>query len=91
MENKKITPGITRDKVKLHIQMVILTKGDSKMVSDTAMALTLIFKKEWKRQKTLTSVNGKKTKKMELESKFTQESAVIRDIGKMVYETAKGL
>ena len=60
------------------------------MVSDRAMALTLILKKEWKRQKTLTSVNGKKTKKMELESKFTQESAVIRDIGKMVYETAKG-
>ena len=90
MENQKITPGITPDKVKLHIQMVILTRGDSKMVSDTAMALTLILKKEWKRQKTLTSVNGKKTKKMELESKFTQESAVIRDIGKMVYETAKG-
>ena len=90
MENQKITPGITRDKVKLLIQMVILTRGDSKMVSDRAMALTLILKKEWKRQKTLTSVNGKKTKKMELESKFTQESAVIRDIGKMVYETAKG-
>ncbi len=61
------------------------------MVSDTAIALNLILKKEWKRQKTLESVNGKKTKKMELEFKFLQESAVIRYIGKMVYETAKRL
>ena len=36
-------------------------------------------------------VNGKKTKKTESESKFTQESAVIKDIGKTACETARVL
>ena len=91
VEKQKIAHGISQDKEKLHIQMVILMKVDSKKVLEMVMALILILKKEQKKQKTLTLVNGKKTKKTELASKFTQESVVIKDIGKTACETVRVL